>query len=44
MASPAASYTAKKSWPSTTTPGIPKPSARLAMSVRIDQLVEVASA
>ena len=32
IASPAASWTAKKSRPSTTTPGMPKPSARLATS------------
>ena len=30
---PAASWTAKKSWPSITTPGRPKPSARLATSM-----------
>jgi len=45
IASAAASYTAKKSKPSTITPGIPNPAARSAMlSAATDQVDEVASA
>jgi hypothetical protein len=44
-ASPAASWTAKKSNPSTITPGMPNAAARSAMSsVATDQLDDVASA